>query len=350
MSTRLFRNLLCGAFIALTVAIVHPIYADVPSYCTPNGAYNAFADVTGDGKADAIVINSYGVIVRRSNWPNAFGPNETWIGNAYYGNRGTYFVDINGIDADGKVRADAIAVNDWGITVLRSSGAVFSTTLTTTNAFYGNVGTYFADVTGDGRADAIAVNTSGVTVRRFNQAGFNTALEPWTTNPYYGNIGTYFADVTGDGRADAIVDNYSNVTVRPSVKPLFAPDIFGANESWTTNPYYGNIGTYFADVTGDGRADAIVVNSSSVTVRRAVGDLITPYEFKANELWSSTPTAAYGNIGTYFADVTGDGKDDEIQVNRFSGVTLSQSNGSRFLAPATILPPYYSDLSPLCLN
>jgi hypothetical protein len=44
---------------------------------------------------------------------------------------------------------------------------------------------------------------------------------------------------------------------------------FGLNESWTQNPYYGTRGTFFADVTGDGKTDAIVVNNDKVTVRRS---------------------------------------------------------------------------------
>lgn len=46
---------------------------------------------------------------------------------------------------------------------------------------------------------------------------------------------------------------------------------FSPNETWTSNPYYGNQAPHgtFADVTGDGRADAIVVNDSGVTVRRS---------------------------------------------------------------------------------
>ncbi|MEH2234957.1 FG-GAP repeat domain-containing protein, partial [Nostoc sp.] len=84
--------------------------------------------------------------------------------------------------------------------------------------------------------------------------------ESWTQNPYYGSLGTYFADVTGDGKADAIVVNNDKVTVRRSNGFSFNP-----NESWTENPYYGSLGTYFADVTGDGKADAIVVNNDKVT-------------------------------------------------------------------------------------
>ena len=45
---------------------------------------------------------------------------------------------------------------------------------------------------------------------------------------------------------------------------------FGPNEDWTHGAYFGSRGTFFADVTGDGRADAIVVNDDTVTVRRSI--------------------------------------------------------------------------------
>ncbi len=47
------------------------------------------------------------------------------------------------------------------------------------------------------------------------------------------------------------------------------PTRFCSNEDWTHGPYYGSRGTFFADVTGDHAADAIVVNQDTVTVRRA---------------------------------------------------------------------------------
>jgi hypothetical protein len=88
--------------------------------------------------------------------------------------------------------------------------------------------------------------------------------QDWTTNPYYGSIKTAFADVTGDGKTDAIAVNEDGVVVRRSDGAEFL-----ANEYWTANPYYGSRLTAFADVTGDGKADAIVVNDDKVTVRRA---------------------------------------------------------------------------------
>jgi hypothetical protein len=46
---------------------------------------------------------------------------------------------------------------------------------------------------------------------------------------------------------------------------------FGTNEDWSRGAYYGSVGNsvYFADVTGDGCHDALVINPDRVTVRRA---------------------------------------------------------------------------------
>jgi hypothetical protein len=88
--------------------------------------------------------------------------------------------------------------------------------------------------------------------------------EDWTNGAYLGNRGTFFADVTGDGKADAIVVNDQRVTVRRSNGSAFEP-----NEDWTSGPYFGSRGTFFVDVTGDVKADAIVVNDQRVTIRRS---------------------------------------------------------------------------------
>jgi hypothetical protein len=98
-----------------------------------------------------------------------------------------------------------------GVSVLRSDGGSFASTV----PYYGDKGTFFADVTGDGKADAIVVNTTGITVRRSDGGQF-LGNESWTIYPYYGDRNTFFADVTGDGKADAIVVNSYGITVRYS--------------------------------------------------------------------------------------------------------------------------------------
>src|SRR5690606_17595843 len=145
---------------------------------------------------------------------------------------------------------------------------------------YGQHGTYFADVDGDGRADAITVDSSGIRVRRSGflpggQEGFKPP-EIGTSDPFYGQRGTYFADVNGDGRADAIVVNSGGITVRPStflsfgigaVLPYTIEEFSRDREEWlyftsvqrmTLGMPLVSFGYYFADVTGDGKADFIL--------------------------------------------------------------------------------------------
>ena len=230
--------------------------------------------------------------------PPLFAPNQEWTEEAFYGDRGTFFADVDG---DGK--ADAIVVNDNRVVVRPSTGSNFAPNQEwTEEAFYGDRGTFFADVDGDGKADAIVVNDNRVVVRPSTGSNFASNQE-WTEEAYYGDRGTFFADVNGDRKADAIVVNDNRVVVRPSTGSNFAP-----NEEWTEGAYYGDRGTFFADVNGDGKADAIVVNDERVVVRPS-----TSSSFASNEEWTQDPY--YGDRGTFFADVNGDGKTDAIVVN-----------------------------------
>jgi len=147
-----------------------------------------------------------------------------------------------------------------------------------------------------------------------------------------------FIDVTGDGKADAIVVNSNTITVRPSeAATIDLPWIqlsyqdFAPNEDWTHGSYYG---AFFADVTGDGRADAIVVNnvltsgfpgeliSATVPVRTSDGSEFAPQDQHDWLVTSHDPTQ--------FADVTGDGKADAIVADGGT-ITVYRSDGTRFL-------------------
>jgi hypothetical protein len=146
-------------------------YFDISGAQNLWGRPNFFADVDGDGRADAIVINPDGAWVRitdaSGHMPAATATN--WTGGPFWGWKGTYFADVNG---DGK--ADLIAVDDAGIAVRISNGSGFNpVTYWTAGAFWGERGTYFADVDGDGKADAIAINNDGnVYVKKSNGVGF----------------------------------------------------------------------------------------------------------------------------------------------------------------------------------
>jgi hypothetical protein len=245
-----------------------------------------FADVDGDGKADAIVSNASEVAVRLSDGTQ-FVQHDLWTREPYFGvalqHVNNFFADVTG---DGK--ADAIVVNPSGISVRRSDGRRFQRDEQwTREAYIGGLGNYFADVTGDGKADAIVVNNNGITVRRSDGERFERA-ELWSTEPYYGTVGSsvYFADVNGDGKADAIVVNANEVAVRLSDGRRFLPA-----RIWIRQAYYGSIATAFVDVDGDGKADAVVVNPSGITVRRSDGE-----RFLSPEEWVRNPF--YGDLAT----------------------------------------------------
>ncbi|MBK7244410.1 MAG: VCBS repeat domain-containing M23 family metallopeptidase [Saprospiraceae bacterium] len=153
----------------------------------------------------------------------------------------------------------------------------------TSTPFFGDKGTYFTDVDGDQKADAIAVNQAQpIKVCQSNGLSFD-ASSFWTDIPYLGDKGNYFADVTGDGMDDAIVVLQNNpVVVRRSDQ-----DRFTSNENWTNIPYFGDKGTYFADVTGDGKSDAIVVRENHrVVVRRSHLQVMVS---NLNEEWTDIP-------------------------------------------------------------
>jgi hypothetical protein len=343
-------------------------FAQISPGCSPNPYAIQFADVNGDGKADAIVVNSNGITVRESNGTQFVNP-TSWTTDAYYGNDFPHTVHFADVTGDGK--ADAIVVdyasNNYGYVYVRASnGSGFveppqqwGVTNTTASNIYG---IYFADVTGDGKADLIEVAKNAIWVEPSTGASFFIPAELWSNIGYIGNIpiGYYdpsyntaqdvasnpvdyiaFADVNGDGKADAIVVNKGGgVTVRLSTGSGFGP-----NQLWTTDDGAG-CHISFADVNGDGRADAIYSCGTGTYVRLSVS---TPAPgFSATQTWlNSSPY--FGNVGTYFADVLGNKMADAIAVN-ISGIDVRNSWGSYF-SPTTIpswAPTYFGNVSPFC--
>ncbi len=338
--TTIFNSVVRGSVMLILCASTSVMPARRPA-CTPSAMGTQFADAAGEGKAAAIAINLNGVVVRRSDG-RRFRRDETWVQQPYFGtdiggHQNIYFADVNG---DGK--ADAIVSNTTEVAVRLSDGTQFvQHNLWAREAYFGvaleRVNNFFADVTGDGKADAIVVNPSGITVRRSDGARF-LRNEEWTKDAYLGGMGNYFADVTGDGKADAIVVNANGIAVRRSDGERFL-----RAELWTNDPYYGSVGNsvYFADVNGDGKADAIVVNANEVAVRLSDGNRFLPAR-----IWINQPY--YGSIATAFVDVDGDGKADAVVVNP-SGITVRRSDGQRFLSPEEwTRNPFYGELASGC--
>ena len=110
--------------------------------------------------------------------------------------------------------------------------------------------------------------------------------------------------MTGEGWADAIVVNDNTVTVRRAAADCFIwcwNFRFDPNEDWTSGPYFGTTLNAFADVDGDGRADAIVINGGQGApfIRRSDGS-----RFQGNQLWSSSFVP--GTKGSFLFDLNFD--------------------------------------------
>jgi len=213
-------------------------------------------------------------------------PHQRWTQYPFYGNEQTSFADV---DHDG--RADAIAVNDTGITVDQASpngGFVYKDWITT-GPFTGARGTFFADLTGDGCADAIAIGESSIIVRRSNCTNAFGTSEVWGPSDLTA-WGSRVGDVNGDGCADLIDIDPDHVKVRlasPCPVPMSAAPFNQPATDWTDIAYVGDVATFVTDATGDGKADAIVLNrnrfsaSNGIVVRRSDGTRFLP-----NEHWS----------------------------------------------------------------
>lgn len=246
-----------------------------PTFPGDGGSYpsvyrsNHFADVTGPtivgrdkiSKADAIFNTSRGVIVRSSD----DGRGRRWRDVEL--NRIVTFADM---DADGK--ADAVELEPERIMVLFSNGNSFKAPVNTTPpghpVQYGIHGTYLADVDGDERADAIFVNEEEISVR-FLSPHDNIFYETssWATGKAVnGELMNAFVDMTGDGTADAVVVDYNGLKVGESSRLMRK---FGPMRFWTTERVTGTRETSFADVDGDRTADVIAVNDDGVWIRRS---------------------------------------------------------------------------------
>ena len=170
--------------------------------------------------------------------------------------------------------------------------------------------------------------------RRAAPSGRFGVNESWTTNPYFGTSGIFFADVTGDGKADAIVvneDESTPVVVRRSTGSQFSP-----NENWNipdSDP------RHFADANGDGRADAILVDSNEITVFPSTGIGFVAVNW--------TVKALTGSKGTFFADVTGDRRADAIVVNDDRLAVRRSTTPSKFAGiEAWTTNPYFGRRAP----
>lgn len=275
------------------------------------GADEVFlADVDGDGLSDLVLLfKSSGELWVAPALAGAsrgrFGPLVPWLrGSA--GGASRYLV----ADVTGDGRADAVAFysgsGSWW--VAPSTGRAFSPhSLWKTSHGAGCQAQLLADVTGDGRADAVAFFAATGTwwVAPSTGSAF-ASYSLWQSSHGIGSDAQLLADVTGDGRADAVVFFSASGSwwVASSTGTAFAP-----YSLWKTGHGAGSSSQLLADVTGDGRADAIAVfrQNGSFWVAPAL-----PGGFGLYALWATDLGTALSDDFTrpVHGDIDGDGRED----------------------------------------
>jgi hypothetical protein len=170
--------------------------------------------------------------------------------------------------------------------------------------------TYFADLDGDGRDEAIRLYENGQ-LRAFpNVDGLNFG---WGASRVIGVGWTdpqrvKFADLNGDGR-DELINSGVNGQLRAW------PNVDGINFSWGASRVVGvgwndPVQVKFGDLNGDGRDE--LINSGANGQLRA-----WPNVDGLNFSWGASRVVGLGWTNparTYFADLNGDGRDEAVRL------------------------------------
>ena len=220
-----------------------------------------YADVNGDGKADALyfdTLRSGGVWVSLSTGASFAAP-EMW---AYYAS--SVPAQIKYFDVDGDGKADALHFDTTGaVRVGLSTGSLFTTpTIWLQHGPSTIKQLQYVDVNGDGKVDALYFDTlrsNGIWVSLSTGTGFSGA-QLWLQHGPSTPDQIQYADVDGDGRADAVY--FDTLRSRGVWVSLSSGAAFGSGVLWLQHGDSVPDQIQYADVNGDGRADALYFDSS----------------------------------------------------------------------------------------
>ena len=286
-------------------------------------------DANGDGVKDVAVAFSSGGSV--SGVDVLYGGPA--IGSPVLAYEATDMAEAELADLDGDRRADLVAVSaSRGVQVLKSTGSAFAAPVTVANRG-GQI--EVGDLNGDGRND-IAACCAFVfdTQKYYVDVHLQQAGGGYTTQTYlFGGPsppgGMEVADVTGDGRDDLVMTEPNNrpnariVVFRQSGGTLAAPVRYEAFDL----PYPVKA----ADVNGDGRNDLITAHSgweqAGVFLQTASGTLA------AEELYPATTSGDYYEHSLGVGDLNGDGRVDFALADPNNGLSVYRQTSTTWPPP-----------------
>jgi lysophospholipase L1-like esterase len=308
------------------------------------GSHIEFADINGDHKADYLDIDPAHGDTRM--WRNDGTVENGWVwspqGSITTGSpQRIIYADINGDKSADylQVNADS-SVQAWLNGGPNPSGGDWRWYPQGTIA--GGVGAAganvrFADINGDNRADYLVVNANG-SVQAWVNGGPNSHggdMYWYAQGTIAGGVGEAganirFADINGDNKADYLVAQ-PNSAVRAWLNG--GPNPTGGDYFWwsqgTIASGVGAAGrdVRFADLTGDRRADYLILHDTSAVDMWTNGG---PNPSGGDWYWYSQGTTASGALvpgsRIQFADINADGREDYLDVNPTTGGTRAWMN------------------------
>ncbi|AME28185.1 hypothetical protein AXG89_30535 (plasmid) [Burkholderia sp. PAMC 26561] len=272
------------------------------------------ADVNGDQKADLVAFRGGEVEVATSTG-QTFNAPVAWT-NTFLPQGGAWtpqMIELLG-DVDGDGKADLVGLTDTGAIVSTAGNgkfnpnALWSTDFSTTKGWDATKHQFqLIDVNGDKKADLVAFGDDGTYVAysdgvKFGplqkidlRFGLNSPIDPGSTRTFSDDLALgsnsyalrVMADVDGDGLTDVVVFGDTGVYVALQTK---APDAtgnhFGALTKWIdasagaegdSFAYYGpnfpnsKFVRTVLDMTGNGRADLVVVADYALRIALSTG-------------------------------------------------------------------------------
>ncbi|KAK3216564.1 hypothetical protein GRF29_1g199579 [Pseudopithomyces chartarum] len=250
-----------------------------------DGAGVRFADITGDGLADYIWISIDGGIKAYINNGPKEGGGWNWapLGSVTSGLETTAGsrASIRFADLDGDGRADLSIVGEGGsLTSWIATGRDAEPTWLPLGIIATGIGdaagVQLFDINGDGRADYIWVDKSSATTAYINLRAQNSLVPNWISAGKIGTgVGTgreniTFGDLTGDGKADFLI-------VSNSTGAIDMYENKGAGAA-----YQAGDQVVFADLDGDGLDDYISIGPNGALLAYRNGGANT----RANNGWN----------------------------------------------------------------
>ncbi len=292
-----------------------------------SGDMQWIADVNGDARADLMYIreNTTTFYLLAGTSDGTFAPEQKAGSASATMTDRTWMADVTG---DG--RADAVYQKkdsaEYRVLVAREDGTLWTDVKGSDRAHdvgrRGKNGQWLADVTGDGKADLVYVGKDNKTIyvkpAVGDQGSFGADIEAGSTVYEISNTLVYLRDVSGDGRADIVYNKKDMAELRVlTARSNWANDskfsLFQSDQLWGEREYGvagGYLGQSIEDLDGDGRADLIYnkKDSTEYFVALSIGD-----SFKLNQYWGRRveAVAADGRMA-YLADVDGDGLADLV--------------------------------------